>query len=174
MDAMDQVRRATKAREKADREFNAAIVAAHAGGGSYRKIAAECGLSFQRVAQIVAAAKPAEVVEPAEPTVEQMRARLDVLDARWDKLVDGLVGKQTHEDKIEQARRNKRKPGKKARNPLPLVSQERRVATEGQMLAELDRHPEDPVVRRIVGELAEADALRERLAALVGDSDIPF
>lgn len=47
------VAKATDKRERGDREWRDAILAAHAAGASYRAIAEHAGVSFARVAQIV-------------------------------------------------------------------------------------------------------------------------
>ncbi len=54
--SLDEVRVLGEARTKG-LGLPAAVVAAHRAGHTYRAIAAECGLSFQRVAQIVSEAK---------------------------------------------------------------------------------------------------------------------
>lgn len=62
MRELEAVEKARAGRDAAEGEFVAAVLAAHEAGASYRVIARHAGLSHQRIAQVVTAAR--EVATP--------------------------------------------------------------------------------------------------------------
>lgn len=63
MRELEQVEEARAGRDAAEQEFVAAVLAAHKAGASYRVIARHAGLSHQRIAQLVTAAREATRAE---------------------------------------------------------------------------------------------------------------
>jgi hypothetical protein len=172
---------------KAKRDLDAAILQAHAEGISNRAIAAACHLSHERVRQIVNAAKPA--VDEA-----RIEARLAELDARWDRFIDVLKDRYMPVESVrrsEQAFRN-RENGRAKRQSSgttragvasgasawkstvrPTVTVEARRFAETFALGYLEENGAHPVCVKVLGELDEAAALREQLAAVV-DARVSF
>lgn len=172
-DPLVAAQKAAKALERASGKRDEAIVAAHAAGSSYRQIAAVTGLSFQRVAQIVTAARP----EP-ETDVAAMQARLAELDARFERLIDAVarpdlpLGDSLRRDQAAKNGQAKARRRKKL-GPLPTVRMDIRAQAEAEILNRLFESPDDAYCRRVIGELGEAESLREALASHI-DDDIPF
>jgi transcriptional regulator with XRE-family HTH domain len=177
---MDAVRDAASAKREAEASYRGALVAAKAEGRSVAEIAKAAGVTRSAVYQVLRGEAKRQATDETA-----MTARLAVLDARWDALVDAVSETFMPADpRAEQAIRNgtnakaKRtlagvnRSGKASgsigrhRVILPTVRQEARNLAEAKILRSLENNPQEPRVVAIVAELDEAYALRQQLTAL--------
>ena len=184
---LDTVTEASDRQVKAQADLHAAILEASASGHSNREIAKACNLSHERVRQLVNAAR--QKVDEAK-----LVARLEELDARWDRFIDSLKDRYMPIESVrksEQAFRNGENAraarqasgrtragglsgasGRKSR-VRPTVTVEARRFAESFALGFLEENGSHPVCVKVLGELDEAAVLREQVSAIV-DARVPF
>jgi transcriptional regulator with XRE-family HTH domain len=176
-DPLARVKRASEAKRRAEHEYRSALEAGREAGLSFADMAKAAGVSRQAARQMLA----------KRPVTDEaaMTERLTELDARWDALVAAIAETFMPADpRAEQAIRNgtnakaKRTLAGVNRNGkasgsigrhrviLPTVRQEARNLAEAKILRMLEHRGDEPLVQRIVGELDEAYALRQKLTAL--------
>jgi predicted transcriptional regulator len=164
---LDALRSAVEARGAAERGYRLAVLAACA-ESSFAEVARELGVSRQAVRQLV---------KRAGPDLDAARARLEVLDGRWRKLVEWRAGAYVLKDGARTTAWRNAQAGKRARKGLgrlPTLGEEAFAFAEAELL---DLLTEGTVVdgldlEVVRAELAEADALRGLLEPS-GDG-IPF
>lgn len=176
---LDKLASAHAARIEAEGAEQGALREARDAGATLQAIADVLGLTR---AGVLHKLKQAGAHVPAK--VSRAQKRLEVLDARWDKLVDTMAATMVHPDaQREQLRRNQQNGKQKRKNAraasaaskrgfagtrgvpmIPTVSSETRRAAEAKLVRLVEDHVDDPRFAGIVAELAEAETLRSELA----------
>jgi transcriptional regulator with XRE-family HTH domain len=175
MPELVDIREAVAARAAADVAIADGMRAARQAGFTLQQIADAAGVTRQRVYQVLGATG-----RPAHEAA--LQARLDVLDARWSKFIDALAPMFTHPDgQREQLSRNQANGLAKRKHVRAHAAAAKRglassvgpvlrptVAVEGRDFAEtyalrfVEENASNPVVVKVVRELDEAAAIREK------------
>lgn len=170
MTELVQVRRAAKAKARAEATYRASLVqAVHdleaAGDPSpYARVAEEAGVSRQAVRELVRRACPP--VDNATREENAMRERLEVLDATWERAIDRLTDRPGYMKRVTAFQNARAKKLRRRGLAYPAVSVQMRDYAESCLLRVLEDLPDDPRVQRIVRDLDEAAALRKTLEAI--------
>ena len=151
---LDSVRKAAKARDEAESAYRLSLLDAYVAGTSYSVLAAELGVSRQAVRQLI------------QRTEENMRRRLEEIDARYQSVVDAMTDKPGYLKRVTAYQNaNSKKLGRRGLAYKPVSVQMRDYA-ESLLLETLEHKRGDPIVELVVAELDEAAAIRKRLLAL--------
>lgn len=186
MSELVDVAAALQARTDAEGAFVASLRTARDAGNTLQAIADVCGMTRAGVLYLLRK-------HDGQGDEARMVARLAELDDRWERFIDGLAEAFTSPDaKREQLRRNAEN-GKARRKHaradaasakrgfrgvarvalVPTVKSEGRRFAETYALSYVEKNPGHPVVARVLAELDEAAALREKLTTL-HDARVPF
>jgi hypothetical protein len=99
-----------------------------------------------------------------EQRTERAEVRLAELERRHEKILRAITARnEVAGAQAFQAGRNMR--ARKRGGKRPTITQQREDFSLRELERVIEQHSEDPAVRRLVAELAEADRLRERLEA---------